>query len=357
MPIDYSKFDKIGEDPPLPEMPEAQKQAMRNQMMQRCLETGQCVGSHGGCFSCGLLVPNLLCCGGCHYARYCTRTCQRRHWPEHREDCLRRRNHKVDATGKFVDMRTSTVDVDTNFRKLSVLPPRAASVVGSCYGCGIMLKKTLADPANSKGEDLLGVFWVRRPSGLAPTRKLSDVKLLEPQGLVGVCLNCARAFSDDESKHAARCRRWLDLGEYLSEETLLRRRQRSRIRLHSNPKLDNLGCAAGLLRDNGKSVPFAEPRLEQWAFPALGIKQGWRQGDDARHYAFARLYSCDPRFRDDSDYVAFLAHRTACAGDAEFRKFVTEQLPPPLPALALEAAPLHSATFWSFEDGSNEDVD
>ena len=28
MPIDYSKFDKIGEDPPLPEMPEAQKQAM-----------------------------------------------------------------------------------------------------------------------------------------------------------------------------------------------------------------------------------------------------------------------------------------------------------------------------------------
>ena len=163
----------------------------------------------------------------------------------------------MEATGKFVDMRTSTVDVDTNFRKLSVLPPRPACVVGSCYGCGILLKTTPTDAANSKGEDLLGVFWVRRPSGLAPTRKLSSVKLLEPQGLVGVCLNCARAFSDDESKHAARCRRWLDLGEYLSEETLLRRRQRSRMRLHAQPKLDNLGCAAGLLRDNGRAVPFA----------------------------------------------------------------------------------------------------
>ena len=129
------------------------------------------------------------------------------------------------------------------------------------------------------------------------------------------------------------------------------------MRLHAQPKLDNLGCAAGLLRDNGSSVPFAEPRLEQWAFPALGINQGWSPGDDARHYAFARLYSCDPRFRDDSDYVAFLSHRTAAAGDAEFEKFVKEQLPPPMPALALESAALHTATFWSFEDGDNEDVD
>ena len=47
------------------------------------------------------------------------------------------------------------------------------------------------------------------------------------------------------------------------------------MRLHAQPKLDNLGCAAGLLRDNGRIVPFAEPKLEQWAFPALGIKQGW----------------------------------------------------------------------------------
>ena len=39
------------------------------------------------------------------------------------------------------------------------------------------------------------------------------------------------------------------------------------------------------------------------------------------------------------------------------KKFVREQLPPPMPALALEQAPLHSATFWSFEDGDNEDVD
>ena len=28
MPIDYSKFDKIGEDPPLPELPEDQKQVL-----------------------------------------------------------------------------------------------------------------------------------------------------------------------------------------------------------------------------------------------------------------------------------------------------------------------------------------
>jgi hypothetical protein len=132
--------------------------------------------------------------------------------------------------------------------------------------------------------------------------------------------------------------------------------------LHAQPNLENVGCAAGVLRRNGSSVPFAEGRLEGWAFPALGLGEasGWRPGDDIRHYAFARLYSADPRFREDADYVAFLAQRCAAAGDAEFGKFCAESLPAPVPALALAAAPLHTATFWSFEDtkeGHAEDAD
>ena len=363
MPIDYSRFERIGDEPPRPQVPEKEKSARRNQAMLRCLDTGQPVSASGGCFSCGLVVPGkLLNCGGCHYARYCTRSCQRKHWAVHRADCLRRRAHKVDAAGTFVDMRTKSIGVCTQFRKLCVLPPRSTQTVGSCYGCGILLKKTVRDAANAKGEDSLGVFWVTRPPGPPPTRHLASIKLLCPQDFVGVCLHCARAFSKDEAVHVKRCHRWLDLGPALSAETLLQRRLRASIKLHAQPTVASLGCAAGVLRRNGLSVPFAEGRLEGWAFPALGLREdsGWRPGEDARHYAFARLYSADPRFREDADYVAFLAQRSAAAGDAEFWKFCAEALPAPVPALALAAAPLHTATFWRFEEtkeGHAEDAD
>ena len=43
-----------------------------------------------------------------------------------------------------------------------------------------------------------------------------------------------------------------------------------------------------------------------------------------RHYTFARLYSADARWRDDSDYVAFAAQRAAAAGDGKAGEEATE---------------------------------
>ena len=68
--------------------------------------------------------------------------------------------------------------------------------------------------------------------------------------------------------------------------------------------------------------PFAEPRLEQWTFPILGIKQGWREGDDGLAPNLARLF-CQVATRGSGTTPIMWpsSHiRTACSGDAEFEK-------------------------------------
>ena len=101
-------------------------------------------------------------------------------------------------------------------------------------------------------------------------------------------------------------------------------------------------------------MPFGEPRLEGWAFRALGLGEeaGWRRSDgDVRHYTFARLYSADPRWRGSADYVAFLCLRAAAAGDGEFAQFCRTKLPAAVPACDLCRTPRTTATFRRYDDG------
>ncbi len=41
------------------------------------------------CDGCGRQARHSRRCGGCRAARYCSRECQRAHWPLHRESCRR----------------------------------------------------------------------------------------------------------------------------------------------------------------------------------------------------------------------------------------------------------------------------
>ncbi len=68
------------------------------------------------CWGCGkqydLSEPRLWVCGECGEARYCDEACQRAHWPEHRDPCLKsfleqakkRRSH-WDPHGKTIEKR------------------------------------------------------------------------------------------------------------------------------------------------------------------------------------------------------------------------------------------------------------
>ena len=174
---------------------------------------------------------------------------------------------------------------------------------GSCYCCAILLKKTPDDPGNSKKPDPLGVFWVKRPPGPAPSEslELSHQTFLASKGYVGVCLACARGLTNDAEAHAAKCRRWLRLAAPLSTSGLIEARRHAFCLLEPAPDYGRglNAKAATKTKDPGAgaAVPFGEPRLEGWAFPALGLREasGWRVSDgDVRHYTFSRLRSPAP---------------------------------------------------------------
>jgi hypothetical protein len=46
---------------------------------------------HETCAQCGLKFPNLMKCAGCHQLTYCSRSCQKRHWKQHKSRCLQKR--------------------------------------------------------------------------------------------------------------------------------------------------------------------------------------------------------------------------------------------------------------------------
>ena len=108
-------------------------------------------------------------------------------------------------------------------------------------------------------------------------------------------------------------------------------------------------------------MPFSEPLIEAQAFPALvghHGSTGWSGQSDAifgdpdaveqlRAYTMLRLYSVNPKWRKNSDYVIFAMHRLAAFGSKDFADAVSK-LPPPLSPAEIEALPSvagHSASF------------
>jgi hypothetical protein len=41
------------------------------------------------CAVCGIPLADVKQCGGCRKVAYCSRECQRKHWPQHKEECRR----------------------------------------------------------------------------------------------------------------------------------------------------------------------------------------------------------------------------------------------------------------------------
>ena len=44
---------------------------------------------HEDCAQCGFEFPNLLKCAGCRKLAYCSKSCQKRHWKQHRSRCIK----------------------------------------------------------------------------------------------------------------------------------------------------------------------------------------------------------------------------------------------------------------------------
>ena len=276
--------------------------------------------------------------------------------------------------GGFVDMRTDEalapkagLESCGGFRSLRVPDPPATHVLGCCACCAVLLKMT-ADAGNSRNPDRLGVFWAARPGPTAEACPAdvflhavgSEARFPVHGGLVGVCLWCAQELRADEAAHVARCRRWLDVRRDANADlNPMRRRERAAVLLFADPDVSRgLDAPAGLFaRGNraGSAVPYAEAGLEGLAFPTLGFTDGngwWPRDGHLRAYTFLRLYSADPRWRRDPDYVAFAVQRAAAAGDAQFRHFAASQLPAAVPASRLPGEPDRHAHFWRYDEAS-----
>jgi hypothetical protein len=56
-------------------------------------ESNAVISSHGAllgmCINCGLIADKLFACTKCHHVRYCSKDCQRAHWPVHKVGCKR----------------------------------------------------------------------------------------------------------------------------------------------------------------------------------------------------------------------------------------------------------------------------
>ena len=148
---------------------------------------------------------------------------QRRHWPSHKEDCLRRRAHKVEASGKFVDMRGRA-------------PLMWIRISGNCPCCRPPFRECcrfllwLWHPAEEdacrscefqrrgSARRLLGAAAASKP---CPARKLSNVKLLETaENLVGVLPELRAGVL---GRRMQSMRRGVAAGSTLANISLLRR--------------------------------------------------------------------------------------------------------------------------------------
>jgi len=78
------------------------------------------IQSPRGCASCGKQSDNLKQCRGCHAVHYCSETCQRHHWREHRTVCQSCRQPKGTVNVLFPDgvCLQMAFSLDTTVRSL-----------------------------------------------------------------------------------------------------------------------------------------------------------------------------------------------------------------------------------------------
>jgi len=107
------------------------------------------------------------------------------------------------------------------------------------------------------------------------------------------------------------------------------------VNLYANPDL-SIGPAsiAGVFSNDKVKVPFAFKDLESLAFPLLfpfgkGTWSNAREDIGLLDYTMMRLYSVDPRWRTDADYVVFSFHRLVAFGIWDISKI--SSLPAAIP--------------------------
>lgn len=162
--------------------------------------------------------------------------------------------------------------------------------------------------------------------------------------IYGACLACKHAFMScsQAAAHVVRCKAWLAVKKIpppLQALNVLERRSVALIQLYQAPDLkDGPRSIAGRFSPQaggrkGTRVPFCFKGLEERAFPVLFVDiPGWSgtTQEELFTYTMMRLYSADPRWRSDPDYVVFSLHRLAAFGDKGARSAVAK-LPPQLP--------------------------
>ena len=159
---------------------------------------------------------------------------------------------------------------------------------------------------------------------------------------VGACLHCARKLTGGTQAAAGT---WMDLceswigkegPEMFDDMSVAEQRMCSMVALHPTPDLSGgKDSVAGHYSPPAfaklspqvanRPVPFCEVQIEALAFPALVGAHGsvgWSAQSDAifdggdaveqlRAYTMLRLYSVNPKWRKNSDYVIFAMQRLA----------------------------------------------
>ena len=257
----------------------------------------------------------------------------------------------------------------TVLRAVSIPTPPPNAVRGACACCAVLLAA-----APSTAATPVKVEWQapRLPPALELTAALppSAVEALDvrqylsesatTEGAVDalVCRACAARLSggaDEAEAWVDRCASWLQakgLAQVVPEmagDTLgwMAQRVLALARLEQTP---DLSCGPestaghrlakpGLDQPAGEPITFADEAVEPMAFPALLCegKHGWKApkvGEEEEvlselwAYTSMRLYSADPRWRSDPDYVLFSLHRLAAFG-AQDAKDALARLPLP----------------------------
>lgn len=286
------------------------------------------------CAECGMPGAKSRC-SKCLCVYYCNAECQRANWSLHKKPCKEKSgSENLPAIKPPV---LPHIPEEPKFRLVTVASPDSGDVMCACCCCAKLLKRT---PTNGNiNQDTNGPFFVRMPSdspfpaevlmGEPGSTGTSLAQMPFADGVrMAACLACATALQDaPPMDRVKQCQTWLGVdvatGSELPSLNLLEQRVVAIIQLFPDPDLSRgSGSFAGEFgpsHSKGKTVKvaFVFKSLEEMAFPMLfpAGKGGWNgNSDDLLAYTLMRLYSVDPRWRNQEDYVVFSLHRLVAFG-------------------------------------------